>query len=298
MTDGCPVCNSQRYTQFYVIRGYTYYSCNSCGMLYLSCQKDNSKSVYKQPVCRQARYDEDYFKDTLKGNMSGYMDYEKQSRPLRMNFRILLSRIKQFLPSDKPLSLLDVGCAYGFLLDEAKKLGMSVHGVDLSESAIQWMEKNLGIKGTVGSSSDAPDGPFDIITAIEVIEHTHNPRSFLDDIYKRIKNGGILVIHTGASDTLTARLLGKWWWYLNPPDHCSIFSRLSLKKLVTDSGFDIIEHCLTPYYWVGLNNMLLKLARIIESKELRRLATRLPAIIFPAVHYTTQLMIARKLPKA
>jgi len=188
-----------------MIRGYTYYSCNCCGVLYLD-KKNLSNSSSK-------KYDKDYFEGTSNESMSGYMNYAKQSRALRKNFRIFLSRIKRYLPSDRYISLLDVGCAYGFFLDEARKLGMTVHGLDLSETAIKWMENNLGIKGTVGLSSDAPKGPFNIITAIEVIEHIYEPRLFLDDLYKRLTDDGILVIHTGAVDTLTASLLGKWWWY-------------------------------------------------------------------------------------
>jgi len=286
-TKNCPICNSWKSSLSYMIRGYMYYSCNSCGMLYLNDKGSVPNSFFK-------KYNEDYFKGALKESMSGYMDYARQSRPLRRNFRVLLSHIKRHLTFDRTISLLDIGCAYGFFLDEARKLGMAVQGLDLSESAIQWMENNLGIKGAVGFSSDAPEGPFDIITAIEVIEHVPNPRSFLDDLYERIKNGGILVIHTGANDTLTARLLGRRWWYLNPPDHCSIFSRFSLRKIVTDSGFDIIEQCLMPYYWVGLNNMLLKVARILHSKRLGYLASKLPTFVSPAIHYTTQLLIAMK----
>lgn len=256
-------------------------------MLFLHHDKDLPDSVNKQ-------YDSDYFKDTIKESMSGYMDYAGQSRPLRKNFKMLLSRISKYTSLDSAKSLLDIGCAYGFLLDEAKRYGMTVHGVDLSESAIDWMEKNLGIKGTVGLSSDAPWGPFDIVTVIEVIEHISDPYAFINDLHKRIKDGGILVIHTGANDTLTAKLLGRRWWYLNPPDHCAIYSRSALRKLLSDSGFDILEHGLTPYYWVGLNNMLLKLARTFESQRLGSLAAKLPTLIFPIAHYTTQILIARK----
>jgi SAM-dependent methyltransferase len=240
------------------------------------------------------QYDVSYYKDSHRETMSGYMDYEKQERPLRMNFRILLTCIRRYLSLNEPRSVLDVGCAYGYFLDEARKMGFHVHGLDLSESAIQLMERNLGIEGTVGFSSQAPQGPFDIITAIEVIEHTHDPRSFLMDLHARLKNGGILLIHTGACDTLTAKLLGRRWWYLNPPDHRSIFSRYALRKLVLRLGFEILEHRITPYYWVGLNNMLLKLARIYESKQIGWLASKLPTLVFPAMHYTTQLLIARK----
>lgn len=239
-------------------------------------------------------YDSDYFSSAVKESLSGYMDYEKQSLPLRMNFRNLLSQIHRHMPFNPNQSLLDVGCAYGFLLDEARKLGMSVHGVDVSENAIQWMEKNLGIKGTVGFSCDAPMGPFDLITAVEVIEHVKDPYSFLSDLYMRLAAGGILAVHTGASDTRTARLLGRRWWYLNPPDHCSVFSRSALKKLITDGGFDILDHSLTSHYWVGLNNMFLKLARILESRQLGYFASKCPVLAVPVFHFSTQLMIAKK----
>lgn len=283
----CPVCSSPQYTPSYSIRNYRYYSCNVCGMLFLSHQKDFSDTPDKQ-------YDGDYFKDTIKDNMSGYMDYAGQSRPLRKNFKMLLSRISKYTSLDSGKSLLDIGCAYGFLLDEAKRYGMTVHGVDLSESAIDWMEKNLGINGTVGLSSDAPNGLFDVITVFEVIEHTNDPHSFLDDLYKRLKTGGLLVISTGANDTLVARLLGKRWWYLNPPDHCLIFSMTALRKLLSTHTFELLEHSIIPFHWVGLNNMLLKLARILEVRWLGLFASKLPALSLPVFHYTTQLMIAKK----
>lgn len=287
LINNCPVCNGSKHTRSYVIRGHAYYKCNDCGTLYLGAEEKISKSVDKQ-------YDDKYFKETLKENLTGYMDYAGQSLPLRKNFRIMLSRIKHHLIFDRHLSLLDVGCAYGFFLDEARKMGMSVHGLDLSESAIKWMEKNLGIKGTIGISSDAPEGPFDIITAIEVIEHVMDPHPFMKDLHKRIKDGGLLVIHTGAIDSLTARLLGRFWWYLNPPDHCTIYSRQSLRRLIADNGFDLLEHRLRYVEWGGLNNILLKLARIFGSKRLGRLASKLPALALPVFHNCAQLLIARK----
>jgi SAM-dependent methyltransferase len=240
------------------------------------------------------QYDATYYKDSHRVTMSGYMDYEKQSLPLRMNFRILLSCIRRYLSLDESRSVLDVGCAYGFFLDEARKAGFHVHGLDLSESAIKWMEKNLCIKGTVGPSTDAPEGPFDLITAIEVIEHIHDPHSFLVDLHTRLKTGGILLIHTGANDTLTTKLLGRQWWYLNPPDHRSIFSRPALRKLVLQSGFEILEHRITPYYWVGLNNMCLKIARVLDSRWLAQLASKMPVLVLPVFHFSTQLLIAQK----
>jgi SAM-dependent methyltransferase len=283
----CLICGMSKCSRKYVIREHTYYSCSSCGILFLDDDSRDTEWVNK-------KYDEDYFHGNLKENMSGYMDYAKQSLPLRRYSRILLSLIMRHVTSDMPQSLLDVGCAYGFFLDEARKLGMTVHGLDLSEAAIQWMKDNLNIKGTVGSSSNAPEGPYDIITSTEVIEHVSDPRSFLDDLHKRLCDNGILAVHTGAIDTPIARMFGKWWWYLNPPDHRIIFSRPALRSLIADSGFQILEHRLIPYYWVGLNNMVLKLARIVESMFLGWIASKLPAFPLPVFEYCAQFLIAKK----
>lgn len=282
-TISCPVCYSEKYSLSHLIRNYRYRLCSSCGMLYINNSEANSK-----------QYDENYFAGSVKENMSGYVDYALQSRPLRMNFRNLLRRILPYIIDDQNASMLDVGCAYGFFLDEAKKVGMSVHGIDVSESAVKWMRENLGIDGTVGISSNAPDGPFDLITAIEVIEHTSNPHAFLDDLYKRLNKKGVLVIVTGYNDACIARWLGKKWWYLNPPDHCSIFSREALRKIISDKGFNVLEHSIIPFHWVGINNMLLKVARILESKHLARFASKLPVITVPIFHFSTQFIIAEK----
>ncbi|MBI4699295.1 MAG: class I SAM-dependent methyltransferase [Nitrospirae bacterium] len=287
MTDNCPVCNCAQYIQSFSIRTHVYYSCNSCGVLFLGKEPD--------PKFSGNNYDDSYFSSALKDNLSGYMDYAKQSLPLRRNFRTILSHIKSHLSFKSPISVLDVGCAYGFFLDEARKAGMSVHGLDLSASAVRWMKDNLNIEGTVGLSYNAPEGPFDIVTAIEVIEHIKEPDSFIKNLRKRLKDGGLLVIHTGAVDSLTAKLLGRWWWYLNPPDHCTIFSRQALKHLITENGFEILDHRLMNCSWVGLNNIMLKLARIFESRRLGRFASKLPAWTLPVPHNCVQLLIARKI---
>jgi SAM-dependent methyltransferase len=280
----CPVCRNRDFSRSYVIRGYGYVSCNSCGLRFLPDKDDPSSG----------HYNKDYFNGSVKKDMSGYIDYAKQSTPMRMYFRTILSHMKPYIPAGKDISLLDVGCAYGFFLDEARKLGMRVHGLDISEDAIKWIKNNLGIEGTAGLSGDAPEGPFDIITAMEVIEHVDDPGSFIADLHKRIKDKGLLVIHTGAADSPASRLLGRWWWYLNPPDHCTIFSRKALRQLVSEGGFDVLYQTIIPCHWVGLNNMMLKIARMIESEQLGRIALKLPTLPVPVFEYCAQLLIARK----
>jgi len=280
----CPVCGNNNHTPSYRVKGYLYYLCNSCRSLFL-----DPASVHEDV----SLYGKDYFEKDLKKDMRGYAGYAAQSLPLRMYFRRLLKYVKAYIPPDSP-SLLDVGCAYGFFLDEAKKLGMSVHGVDISEDAINWVKERLRIEGTVGSISEAPIGPFDVITAIEVIEHINNPSSFLNSIRERLREDGIVVIHTAAVDSQTARLFGRSWWYLNPPDHCIIYSRDSLRSIVSRHGFEILEHRLLWLYWIGLNNLIWKFARLTGIRGIGWIATKLPSLPLPVPQFCAQLLIARK----
>ena len=283
----CAVCGIFVHTPSYLAGNYQYWSCNCCGSFHLNEEDTGDISAANL-------YDKNYFKNNIKEDMAGYMDYEKQEKALRLTFRRYLGWILPFLDQKKQNRMLDIGCAYGFFLDEARKKGVSVHGLDVSEDAIQWMEKNLGIDGTVSLSPDALEGSFDIITAFEVIEHNNDVRTFLLDLSNQLAKGGILVIVTGASDSPGAKLLGKFWWYLNPPDHCIIFSFKGLKKLVACAGFEVVEHRLSTFSWIGLNNGFLKLARIFKSVMIANLASKLPPLTIPVPHFTSQFLIARK----
>lgn len=238
-------------------------------------------------------YNAGYFQASLTASLTGYAGYHQQERPLRKNFRRYLRMILPHLRA-RQTAMLDVGCAYGFLLDEARKMGFSVEGLDLSGDAVRWMGAHLGIKGTVGYLSDAPPGPFDLITVSEVIEHISDPVAFAADLYSRLSDGGIAVVVTGACDTTCARVLGKRWWYLNPPDHRAIFSRVALRRLVSGTGLEIIDQRLFSYHWVGLNNGLLKLARVLGSERLGRFSLKIPPLMLPIPHGTTQFLIARR----
>jgi SAM-dependent methyltransferase len=283
----CPACESAESTQSYAVRHYRYVKCAGCGLMYLPAVAPAGSAAAAN------HYGLAYFGAGVGTSMSGYMDYAAQSVALRRNFRRLLRRLLRHVPNPREgRSLLDIGCAYGFLLDEARKVGFRVAGLDVSEAAIRWMEGSLGIRGTAGSLGEVSLGRFDVITVVEALEHVESPGAFLSNVRRHLRPGGILLIGTGANDSLVARILGSRWWYLNPPDHCRIYSRPALARLVGGSGFRILEHSLYPMHWVGLNNMTLKIARVLERPALSRAAGMLPALVLPIVHYTTQVLVA------
>lgn len=70
-----------------------------------------------------------------------------------------------------PTSVLDVGCAMGFLVEALVKRGVDARGVDVSEYAISQVDDSVADRCRVGSATDPIDRRYDLVTCIEVLEH-------------------------------------------------------------------------------------------------------------------------------
>jgi SAM-dependent methyltransferase len=70
-----------------------------------------------------------------------------------------------------PTTVLDAGCAKGFLVAALRERGVEAYGFDLSEHAISDAPEGAKPYVRVGSLTDPIEGRFDLVTCIEVIEH-------------------------------------------------------------------------------------------------------------------------------
>ncbi len=70
-----------------------------------------------------------------------------------------------------PQTVLDAGCAKGFLVAALRERGVDAHGFDLSEVAIADARDAARPYVRVGSLTEPIDGHYDLVTCIEVIEH-------------------------------------------------------------------------------------------------------------------------------
>jgi 2-polyprenyl-6-hydroxyphenyl methylase/3-demethylubiquinone-9 3-methyltransferase len=125
--------------------------------------------------------------------------------PVRLKY--LRDRIDQHWQTDEcsrsPLdgkSALDVGCGAGLLAEPLARLGASVTGLDASPEVIAVARQHaaamgLAIDYRVGDVQ-ALEGQFDLVTAMEVIEHVADPETFLKALAKRLAPGGLLVMST------------------------------------------------------------------------------------------------------
>ncbi len=112
-----------------------------------------------------AEYYESYFNI---GNEAEYSDREK--------FYPFFSNIaEELVKNHRPETVLDVGCAFGYLVEALRERGVKAYGIDISEYAIENAAKEIRPYVRVSSASNPlPDDfpeHFDLIISIEVLEH-------------------------------------------------------------------------------------------------------------------------------
>jgi len=109
---------------------------------------------------------------------------------------------------------LDVGCGAGLLAEPLARLGAEVTAIDPAEELIAAARTHAaGQELTIDyrvAPVEAVEGAFDLITAMEVIEHVAEPQAFLGALAARLAPGGLLVLSTpnatGWSRLLTITL--------------------------------------------------------------------------------------------
>jgi len=93
--------------------------------------------------------------------------YERNERWLEFFDGVAEAIVRELHPS----SVLDAGCAMGFLVEALRKRGVDARGMDISEYAISQVHESVREHCSVASLGQPIKGRFDLITCIEVVEH-------------------------------------------------------------------------------------------------------------------------------
>ena len=112
-----------------------------------------------------------------------------------------------------------------------------VCGVEISNTAIEFFaRKGIGIFKTLDMCAGRK---FDLITAIDVIEHVPHPKEFLLSLRDRLNTGGKVFLRLPVIDgMLFDRKRPEEWKWVYAPYHVSMFSIKALKQLCAATGFN------------------------------------------------------------
>lgn len=238
----CPVCKSMNIKKIYRSNidlkkmTFSYAKTPDCNKTFRVVRCQNCTHVFCSPIPKN-----------IHKNYEEVIDYSylKYSESLNISARLILPIIKSYIPSGL---LLDVGCATGDFLIEARNTGYHVEGLELS----RWSSKIAKKRGIIiyrerlRSLANRFSSRYEIVTLFGVIEHFENPVEEVRYIEKLLKPGGLLVIWTGDVDSLISRTLGRRWWYWQG-QHIQYFTYKSLNYLTKLCGFKFVDKKNYPF---------------------------------------------------
>lgn len=144
--------------------------------------------------------------------------------------------------------LLDVGCMFGFLLDEARRRGLETWGVELATEPAA-VAAGHGHRVTAGTLADHraahPDVRFDAIVAQHVVEHLPDPAAFFADAAALLAPGGRLLVAVPNFDARLRRVAPEAWGWYQVPVHLHHFTEVALTRLIDRAGLRVVDQATT-----------------------------------------------------
>lgn len=150
----------------------------------------------------------------------------------------ILDHIREFKPSG---TLVDVGCAIGALVYEAKQQGYDSLGIEINQYAIQKAKElfQASILEENIYKTSLPPNYADVIVINQTLEHIEDPASLLEAIKKFLKKDGILYITVPNFAGYMVQFKKTKWGGLDPMRHLWQFTPYSLSHVLSQSGFTV-----------------------------------------------------------
>jgi len=161
--------------------------------------------------------------------------YDEESHPYTEYPKQLCSYLFQVFKFKQGMRMLEPGCGRCEFLNNFRDLGLEVNGVDISSEAQDFMQ---GISVEIANIEKDPlpyeDDSFDIVYSKSFIEHLHDPENYLNEAYRVLKPGGLLL-------TLVPDWESNYKTYFDDFTHRTPFTKISLTDAYKLFGFEDID---------------------------------------------------------
>ena len=227
----CRICAGWSLERIGVKRGnfaqadFELYRCSSCGYAFVANPWLDYETIYSQ----------DYYRGRGADPWVDYIsEWEHPAKTVRQyEWRGVLRLVESLRPFSRDARWLDFGAGMGGLVRYVR---------ERRDGLIFGFEPGAGQKLSSGrilylseSELDRREHSFDVITAIEVLEHAMDPVKVLRRIRSLLKPGGLFFYTTGNAEPHRAALLS--WRYFVPEIHISLYEPRTLALALERSGF-------------------------------------------------------------
>ena len=260
----CPVCGGEvrpagtvasRFSQqeFALVR------CRSCSYAYVLEPRTDFAELY----------DEAYYEGRGADALVDYATEMDDPRTVRVYEWQGITEVVRGLAALSPSTRwLDYGAGLGGLVRYTRAtVGCESFGFDEGYGAEQMTAR--GIPSLSRAELDASLGSFDVVTAIEVIEHALDPIDLLRHAFRALAPGGLVYLTTGNAEP-HRRDLTRWSYAKVPDVHVGFFEPETLARALETAGFEV----LWPGSVHGLSDVIrykvLKTARVHRTNAVER----------------------------
>lgn len=141
----------------------------------------------------------------------------------------ILEKIKEHKILNDTTKLLDIGCGAGFLSNALAGKQIDVTGIDLSDESLKVAKKFDKTKSVHYYQADAyylpfRDGEFDVVTAMDFLEHVDRPLEIIQEVGRVLRPGGLFFFHTFNRNFLSHFVIIKLveWLVKNTPKNMHV----------------------------------------------------------------------------
>ena len=268
----CPICAAPSAGPCY--RGYPGYVEGTCYDIY-RCQQCDARFIASMEI-EPALYEFIYAARCLAG-YDRYVDYGTRVLYERDPLRFLALQegayhvLARHLAQKSNLRILDVGCGYGYLTHAMRSRGFEAFGIDISAQALTIARQRYGdyfFHADVQSFGWPAAQRFDLIVAIEVIEHLADPVACVRSLLGLLTPSGSVLITTPNSDFCSPTAV---WRTELPPVHTVWLGSKSGAALAGSVGCDYRIELQADFYPHHEN----KLAKYLGYRKAPRPAPRM-----------------------
>lgn len=234
-------------------RTFNLYQCRSCGFAFIGNPWLDYKEIYSQA----------YYRGQGADPLVDYVfELEHPGATVRQyEWRGIVEAVRSFVPLRQQTRWLDFGCGNGGLVRYCRSnAGCSIWGYE--HGWIRDVAANSGIPFLSDEELRSAKGSFDIVTAIEVLEHLSNPLEQLKQIRSLLRPGGLFFFTTGNLAPQREDPLS--WSYLVPEIHIGFYEPKTLEKALQETGFRAAFHGFSP----GFEDIIR--FKILKSLRFRR----------------------------
>jgi SAM-dependent methyltransferase len=219
-----------------------------------------------------AIYSEDYYRGRGADPLVDYLNEAEHPETTIRQFewRGVWQVVSGLMPITPETRWLDYGCGVGGLVLHLRHRGLK-HAVGFDQGWSLRYLRQRDIPHVTDSDLDGAAATFDVVTAIEVIEHAVDPLAALARVRALLRPEGLLFLTTGNASPFRDRLPS--WGYVRPDVHVSFFEPSTLALALETAGFDPTF----PGYIPGWEDIIrFKVLKTLRRQQISRLAAVVP----------------------